>query len=117
MEFRPRDRAVVLLCLGLEHKQLQVNRRFVALKSWHSALLLAQRLHCLPARPQFFKMPAQPHMTYSQQHAAAKLIPKGPDIENATRSPDSLLAFVNMFRDIEAPDDSPDAVTTRETFL
>jgi hypothetical protein len=61
-------------------------------------------------------MPAQPHMTYSQQHAAAKLIPKGPDIENAARSPDSLLAFVNMFRDIEAPDDSPDAVTTRETF-
>jgi hypothetical protein len=85
-------------------------------ESWHSALLQAQRLPCPPARLQFFKVPAQPHMTYSQQHAAAKLIPKGPDIENATRIPDSLLAFVNMFRDTEAPDDSPEAVTARETF-
>ena len=55
-----------------------------------------------------------PPMQYTQQHAAAGLIPAPTDIEHATRAPDSLLSFLNLFRDAEIPEDADETVIERE---
>jgi hypothetical protein len=53
-------------------------------------------------------------MQYTQQHAAVGLIPTSTDIEHATRAPDSLLSFLNLFRDAEIPEDADETAIERE---
>jgi hypothetical protein len=52
--------------------------------------------------------------TYTVQHAFASLLPKPADITNADRDPDSLLAMLALFRDVELDDGLADETVTRE---